>query len=123
MNKPHSVAYHNNGTTHEDERAYFMRLLTSLANHRKALPHATIAVVSHAAGIHMLERATADEALGHGLADLRQSGVRFLVCANTLATRQLDWRSLPGVTEMDIVPSGVAALAELQLIGYAYIHL
>ncbi len=123
MDKPHSVAYHNNGAPHEDERGYFMRLLTSLGNHRKAMPQAHIVVVNHAAGIHLLERAATDEALGQSLADLRRSGTRFLVCANTLAARQLDWHNLPDVTKDDIVPSGVVALAELQHAGYAYLHL
>jgi uncharacterized protein len=123
MDTPHSVAYHNNGTPHDDERGYFVRLLTSLGNHRKAVLDATIVVVNHAAGVHILERAAADDMLGQSLADLRRSGIRFLICANTLEARQLDWHSLPGVIEDDIVPSGVAALAELQLRGYAYIHL
>lgn len=119
----HFVAYHNNGTPHDDERGYFARLLISLGNHRKAVPEAAIIVVNHAAGVHMLELAATDEALRRSLADLRRSEIRFLVCANTLAARRLDWRSLPGVNEDDVVPSGVAALAELQLRGYAYIHL
>lgn len=123
MDTPHCVAYHNNGTPHDDERGYFVRLLTSLGNHRKAMPDAAIVVVNHAAGVHILERAVTDDTLGQSLADLHRSRIRFLVCANTLAARQLDWHSLPGVTEDDVVPSGVAALADLQLRGYAYIHL
>jgi intracellular sulfur oxidation DsrE/DsrF family protein len=123
MTTGHRVAYHNNGTPHDDESSYFMRLLTSLGNHRKAVPDAVIVVVNHAAGLHILEQAATDDALGSRLADLRRSGVRFLVCANTLASRQIDWHSLPGVTAADIVPSGVVALAEFQLDGYAYLHL
>ena len=117
------MAYHNNGTPHDDERGYFARLLSSLGNHRKAVPQAAIIVVNHAASVHILELAAADDALGQSLADLRRSEVRFLICANTLAARRLDWRSLPGVNEDDVVPSGVAVLAELQLREYAYIHL
>jgi intracellular sulfur oxidation DsrE/DsrF family protein len=54
---------------------------------------------------------------------LRADGVRFLVCANTLRERQIDWHSLYGVKEEDMVPSGVAELARLQAVGFVYIHL
>ncbi len=48
--------------------------------------------------------------------------MRFLICANTLKERQIDWHSLYGVTQNDIVPSGAAELARLQGMGFVYIH-
>lgn len=118
----HRVLYHNNGAP-GDEAAYFGRLLVSLANHLAAVPQAEILVINHAAGLHLLERAGADKALQSRIDALRGQGVRFLVCANTLANMGIDWHGLPGVTEEDIVPSGVAELAARQLQGFAYIHL
>jgi uncharacterized protein len=49
--------------------------------------------------------------------------VRFLICANTLRERKIDWHHLYGVTAEDIVASGVAELARLQTIVFVYIHL
>jgi intracellular sulfur oxidation DsrE/DsrF family protein len=49
-------------------------------------------------------------------------GVRFLVCGHTLRERKIDRNTLYGVTEDEVVPSGVAELARLQGMGFAYIH-
>jgi len=46
------------------------------------------------------------------ISGLKDQGVEFDVCANTLKGKHID---------ADIVPSGVAELARLQGMGYAYI--
>jgi intracellular sulfur oxidation DsrE/DsrF family protein len=56
------------------------------------------------------------------VAGLRNQGVRFLVCANTLKGRKVvPDDHLYRVSEGDIVPSGVAELSKLQLEGYTYV--
>ena len=53
---------------------------------------------------------------------LREQGIQFQVCANTIKGRNVDLANdLYYVEESDIVPSGVAQLAVLQGQGYAYI--
>ncbi len=53
---------------------------------------------------------------------LRDQGIQFQVCANTIKGRSVDQANdLYYVEEVDIVPSGVAQLAILQAQGYAYI--
>jgi hypothetical protein len=53
---------------------------------------------------------------------LKDQGVQFKVCANTLKGRQVNREDqLYMVEEADIVPSGVAELGILQAQGYAYI--
>ena len=53
---------------------------------------------------------------------LREQGIQFQVCANTIKGRNVDLANdLYYVEEADIVPSGVAQLAVLQGQGYAYI--
>ena len=54
---------------------------------------------------------------------MKAMGVSFLICANTLRERKIDWHKLYGVKEEDIVPSGVAELARLQGMGFVYVHL
>jgi hypothetical protein len=119
---PHRVVYHNNGGPAGDQ-GYFGRLLNSLRNHRAAVPGAEIVIVCHAGGLDLFERAGDDESLRAELEALRVAGVRFLVCANTLATRGLVVSDLAVVGEQDVVPSGVAELAARQHAGFAYIHL
>lgn len=117
------VVYHNNGGG-VDNAAYFRKMLNSIKNHIEAVgkEHVDIRVVDHAGGVELFLLANSDKELASRLDALRSQGVRFLICANTLRERQIDWRTLYGVTEGDIVPSGAAELARLQGMGFAYIH-
>jgi intracellular sulfur oxidation DsrE/DsrF family protein len=48
--------------------------------------------------------------------------VTIHVCGDTLAARKLDFKKdLYDVTAADLVPSGVAEIARLQMLGYAYV--
>ena len=127
------VVYHNNGAhinaSPVDTKAYMASLLTSLTNHVQALRSDAapsgfaIHVVCHGAGVDLFGIVEADETLKNRFDHLHEQGVRFLVCANTLRARALEPKNLCRVAENDIVPSGVAELAWLQMQGFAYIHL
>ena len=53
---------------------------------------------------------------------LKQEGVVFEVCNNTLVNKKINYKNdLFDVSEKDIVPSGVAEIANLQQKGYVYI--
>ena len=118
------VVYHNDGGG-PDNAAYFKRMLNSIKNHIEAVgkDHIEIRVVDHGAGVDLFQMAQTDKLLAGQIDYLRAQGVRFLICANTLKERQIDWHTLYGVKEDDIVPSGVAELARLQGMGFVYIHL
>jgi intracellular sulfur oxidation DsrE/DsrF family protein len=55
------------------------------------------------------------------ISGLKDQGVKFEVCANTLKGRQVNLEDLYDATDEDVVPSGVAELARLQGMGYTYI--
>ena len=56
------------------------------------------------------------------IAGLKEKGVQFQVCGNTLKGRNVDAdNDLYDVKPADVVPSGVAQLGTLQSQGYAYI--
>ena len=116
------VVYHNDGSP--DGTAYFKRLLGNLRNHVEAVgkSHVEIRVVSHGDGVALFQSAASDKEVATRIDALQASGIRFLVCANTLRERKIDRDTLYGVTEDDIVPSGAAELARLQGMGFAYIH-
>jgi uncharacterized protein len=119
-----NVVYHNNGGG-ADPSLSFKRLLVSLRNHVAAVgrEHLDIRVVCHGAGVDLLSLAATDADLAQRLDSLRADGVRFPICANTLRERQIGLETLRGATQDDVVPSGVAELARLQGMGFAYIHL
>lgn len=53
---------------------------------------------------------------------LKNQGVGFQVCANTLKGKKINYEDdLFDVEKADIVPSGVAEVAKLQAEGYSYI--
>jgi uncharacterized protein len=115
--------YSNDGGGPENA-TYFLKLLNNLRNHVAALAkdHVEIRVVDHGDGIVMLQMAKTNEKLAQSIDARKADGVRFLVCQNTLDERNIDWHTLYGVSEQDIVPSGVAELARLQMKGFVYIH-
>ena len=122
--KPQKVVYHNDGGG-PDNATYFKRMLNSLKNHVEALGKVEleIRVVDHGGGVELFQLANTDKDIAGRIDALKTSGVRFLICNNTLRERKIDWRTLYGVQEDDIVPAGVAELARLQGMGFAYIHL
>jgi uncharacterized protein len=73
-------------------------------------------------GVTLLQRARSDEDLKAAIDSLKLLGVTIHVCRDTLAARKLDYRKdLYDVTAADLVPSGVAEIARLQMLGYAYV--
>ena len=85
------VVYHNDGGG-PDNSAYFKRMLNSIRNHIEAVgkEHIEIRVVDHGGGVELFQMANVDKDLASGLDTLRDQGVRFLICANTLKERQID---------------------------------
>lgn len=134
--KEQRVVYHNNGSPVKNDpaaqKAYMTALLTSLANHLKAVGcmiaqespvKLDLRVICHGSGLDLFDIVRADEILQHRFAALCAQGVGFGVCANSLQMRDADWLKRNNITTAMIVPSGVAELAWLQLQGFAYIHL
>src|ERR1700748_3100077 len=122
--KPQKVVYHNDGGG-PDNAAYSKRMLNSMKNHVEALGKVKfeIKVVDHGGGVEMFQLANTDKDIAERIDALKASGVRFLICNNTLRERQIDWHTLYGVNEEDLFPAGVAELSRLQGMGFVYIHL
>ena len=117
------VVYHNDGSQ-TDSRKYFNLLLGNIGNHIAAVgqDHIQVRVVDLSGGVDLLQQASVEPELAQKIEHLRGQGVVFLVCKNTLAARNIDWHTLYGVKEGDLVPSGVAEIAKLQQQGYSYLH-
>lgn len=124
------VVYHINGDDPKQQSA----ALGNILNHINAVDDGTldVKVVMHGDGLSLLlfpdqqsktkmKAANATEEMQVKIAGLKQQGVQFQVCANTLKGRQIPLETLYDVSAADIVASGVAQLAILQAQGYAYI--
>ncbi|MCG6965916.1 MAG: DsrE family protein [Chromatiaceae bacterium] len=126
------VVYHING----DDAKQQAGALRNIQNHINAVgkDNLDLRVVMHGNGVSMVllpealdkvkgfKNANATAEMEARIDGLKNQGVRFEVCANTLKGRQVDReRDLYMVDSADIVPSGVAELAILQSQGYAYI--
>jgi intracellular sulfur oxidation DsrE/DsrF family protein len=124
------VAYHVN---YYGAKAQ-MAALRNVQNHINAIgaDKLDLKVVLHGNGVAMLmypdavgsnkmTEGNATDEMQAKIAGLKQQGVQFQVCANTLKGRGIDQKDLYDLSESDIVPSGVAQLAILQSQGYAYI--
>ncbi len=114
---PENVVYHVN------DAANAGAAMQNIKNHLNASPKAHIVVVTHGKGIDFLLEG-AQDAQGNPyepkVQALKEQGVEFDVCNNTLKGRKIDPKSV--VPEAKIVPSGVAELAKLQAkAGYVYV--
>lgn len=124
------VVYHINGGDAKQQ----MAALKNIQNHISAAgaDNLDIKVVLHGDGLSLLlypeamaktkmKTANATEEMQVKVEGLKQQHVQFQVCNNTIKGRSVPIDGLYGVSQADIVPSGVAQLAILQSQGYAYI--
>ena len=110
--------------------------LRNIQNHINAVgaENLDIKVVLHGNGLALLlepdalpnvpkfKHANATDAMTAKVSGLKDQGVAFDVCANTVRGRKVNMENdLYDVSKADIVPSGVAELAALQQQGYVYI--
>ncbi|MBF0265375.1 MAG: DsrE family protein [Gammaproteobacteria bacterium] len=111
--------------------------LRNIQNHINAVgkENLDIKVVLHGNGLALLvlpealkrlpkfKHGNADGKMASNIDKLKEQGVKFQVCKNTVKGRKVDvYGDLYDVDEKaDIVPSGVAELAHLQQLGYVYI--
>ena len=110
--------------------------LKNIQNHINAVgaENLDIKVVMHGHGLSLLldpeslsklkkfKHANATDKMTAKVDNLKDQGVAFNVCANTVRGRKVDLESdLYNVEQTDVVPSGVAELAHLQKLGYTYI--
>jgi intracellular sulfur oxidation DsrE/DsrF family protein len=126
------VVYHIN---YDDPKAQ-AGALRNIQNHINAVgaENLDLKVVLHGNGLALLlepdalanvpkfKHANATDDITAKITGLKDQGVNFHVCANTVRGRKVDVSNdLYDVEDADIVPSGVAEVAKLQAMGYAYI--
>ena len=114
------VVYHIN---YNDEKQ-LNAALGNVKNHVKAIgaDKLDIKVVMHGNGLDLLKIANTDLNMQQKVIGLKKDGVAFAVCKNTLVNKKINYKNdLFDVSEKDIVPSGVAEVANLQQKGYVYI--
>ena len=110
--------------------------LRNIQNHINAVgaDNLDLKVVLHGNGLALLlepdsleklkkfKHANADDTMTAKIDSLKNQGIEFNVCENTVKGRKVDVDTdLYNVEKKDIVPSGVAEVARLQQMGYAYV--
>jgi intracellular sulfur oxidation DsrE/DsrF family protein len=108
---------------HVNDSANATAALRNIANHLNAAPDAKIVVVTHSKGIDFLLNDAVDDkgdSYQAKIAALKERGVDFRVCRNTLKGRKLDDSAV--IFEASVVPSGVAEIGRLQAReGFVYL--
>ena len=109
--------------------------LRNIQNHINAVgkENLDLKVVMHGKGLSLLltpdhlentklKLGNATDEMQAKISGLKDQGVDFNVCANTLKGKKINYEEdLYDVEKADIVPSGVAEVANLQIAGYSYI--
>lgn len=109
--------------------------LRNIQNHINAVgaENLDIRVVMHGNGLSLLlepdqvantkmQSGSADADMTARIANLKNQGVTFKICANTLKGRKVELSYLYDASPNDVVPSGVAEIAHLQGQGFAYLR-
>lgn len=115
------VVYHLNYDNTKRQKG----MLRNINNHIKAVgaKKLDLRVVMHGKGYTMLQTANNDLQLQNTIIKLKDKGIKFQLCANTIRGKKLDESKLFGFDpKNDKVPSGVAEIAKLQKKGFAYIR-
>lgn len=109
-----------------DEKKY-MGILGNVSNYIKALDatgkKAEAIIVMNGDGVNLLRQAkevemNADAKLPGKITELKEKGVKFDVCYNTLAGRKIKFEELYDAKPEDVIPSGVAEVGRLESQGY-----
>ena len=125
------VVYHVNSYGAKGQEA----ALRNIQNHINAVgaENLDLKVVMHGDGVSMvidpdflpqdskMKEANANADMQARIAGLKQQGVDFQICANTLKGRIVPMEALYDAKKEDVVPSGVAELSRLQQMGYTYV--
>ena len=125
------VVYHINYDNPKDQAG----AMRNIQNHINAIgeENLDLKVVMHGKGLSLLltpdqlentklKLGNATDEMQTKITGLKNQGVEFQVCANTLKGKKISYEDdLFDVDEADVVPSGVAELARLQAMGYSYI--
>ena len=122
--QPQKVVYHistGGGWLKHDH----VQRLQNMENHLAALPKGdlNLSVVLQGNGLDLLVDAASDKVLAKRISSLREQGVKFLICRNTLVSRHIGIDRLAGAQAEDVVGAGVAEVTRLQSLGYAYLRL
>lgn len=107
---------------HINDASVARMAMNNVNNHLTASPNAKIVVVTHGKGIDFLLNDAKDDkgAFAPVVAGLKEKGVDFRVCRNTLKSRNLTDDAV--IMEARVVPSGVAEIGKLQAQeGYVYL--
>jgi len=108
---------------HVNDSANASAALRNVKNHLDASKDARITVVTHGKCIDFLLTGAADKdgnPYEPMVQELKDKGVDFRVCNNTLKSRKLEAGAV--IPEASIVPSGVAEIGKLQAKeGYVYL--
>ncbi|MBM9595850.1 DsrE family protein [Roseitranquillus sediminis] len=116
------VVYHINHDGGEDGRSY-RAAMNNIQNHISAVGAQNLEarVVLHGDGVGLLSEAIEDDRLQTQIGSLKAQDVAFVICNNTLESRDIVLDDLYDAWEDDVVPSGVAELSHLQQQGFTYI--
>jgi hypothetical protein len=116
--KAQKVAYHMNDIN------WGYRGLRNIKNHLNALGDENVEIIAvmHSSGGFILVDGKTDKK-GHSFTgminELANRGVKFAICANTIRGKKIPKDKIN--LHAEVVPSGVAEIAELQYKGYVYV--
>lgn len=117
---PQKVVYHIN----YNDASRLSATFTNISNHIQAVGEDDIDLraVVHGKAIEYFMAAMEDADKQITLDTLRLSGVRFIICGNTLDGYDIGHEALYGVEAEDVVQAGLPEIVLLQQQGFSYVQ-
>ncbi|MFN0203735.1 MAG: DsrE family protein [Bacteroidia bacterium] len=112
--KQHKIVFQFTNANDTLQQKAFTRQLQNITTH---WPNAKIEVVAYNQGIEYLMTSKSKHAAA--IKELKDKGVKFVVCENTMKQRNITKEQL--LPEAETVPTGIAELVEKQEQGWSYV--
>lgn len=115
----------------ESDELFYSKLLNNVSNYYAAVTKGSsetpdVRVIIHGDGIRMLlaaQNGTAPKLASKIDALLAKPGIKIQLCYNTLLGKKIPVSALYKISEENLIPAGVAEIARLQGMGFAYLKL
>lgn len=113
------IVVHFNSPANE---AQMKRMVHSFQQMREEAPKMDVKLVVHGEALKVFKEANGNEAYKQFVGKARKSGVKILICHNSLINMKTKVSELYSIEDAEVVPAAILEIAKLQYQGYAYIR-
>jgi intracellular sulfur oxidation DsrE/DsrF family protein len=113
------IVVHFNSSANEVQ---LKRMVHSFQQMREEAPKLDVKLVVHGEALKVFKEANGNDVYKQFVDEARKSGVKFLICHNSLINMKTKVSELYSIEDSEVVPAAIPEIAKLKSQGYAYIR-